>query len=76
MAKMSEAQMRDLRQVGQGYNRGEHAGSCEALCRRGLLRGDWVCGYDLTAEGRRLVAEAVNEAPSAWLATNKGRGRR
>lgn len=55
--KLSEQQARDLRAVDQGLSRGESAATCESLCRRGLLRGDWLTGYYATKAGRAALAE-------------------
>lgn len=56
--RLTDAQQRDLRAIRQGYTRGESASTCEALCRRGWLKGDWLTGYDLTPAGRQM-AEAI-----------------
>lgn len=61
---LTESQIRDLALVAQGYARGESAATCESLCRRGLLRGDWITGYDVTARGRTLILQAY-EADAA-----------
>lgn len=54
--KLSDAQARDLRDVDGGLTRGESAAACEALVRRGLLRGDWITGYYVTRAGARYLA--------------------
>lgn len=58
---LTASQQRDLEQVASGLSRGDSANTCEALCRRGLLRGDWITGYDLTARGRAYLAANTAE---------------
>jgi len=54
---LSWSMERDLRAVALGLTRGDSEKSCEALCRRGLLRGDWITGYDLTPAGVIVVGQ-------------------
>lgn len=54
---LSAAQLRDLRLVTMGYTRGQNCRTCDSLVARGLLRGDWTCGYDLTETGQAALRE-------------------
>lgn len=56
---LSSAQHRDLALIAQGYTRGESATTCEALCRRRLIAGDWMCGYDITERGAATLKAGV-----------------
>lgn len=53
--RLSESQMRDLRDIARGLVRGERANTCESLHRRGLVRGDWMTGYYITPTGNSLL---------------------
>ena len=55
MMRLTEAQLANLRDIGMRYTRGEHAGACAALERRGLIRGDWDTGYYITRAGRAVL---------------------
>jgi hypothetical protein len=66
MHKLSDAAVGNLRDIAQGLSRGRSARSCESLVTRGLVVGDWITGYYVTARGLDVLARA--EAPKEkWV---------
>ena len=56
--RLTDSQIRDLTDVARGFTRGLSYITCESLCSKGLLRGDWFTGYYATARGNAWLAAA------------------
>lgn len=56
MRPLTDAQLAGLLDIAAGLSRPESASTARALERRGLITGDWITGYHLSARGRPALA--------------------